>query len=247
MNTEDGKFRVRKLRTTCTDCSLSELCLPRGLDDSDVQDLAKIVEQPAPVERGGFLYKAGDPFRALFVVKVGAVKFVAADQGVDDQIIAFGLPGELSGLEGLYSGRYHCSAVALTSTRYCMLPFERIEELAAKVPSLRHELFNLASREITQDRDLLVMLSNRSAEERVATFLHSLGQRFGRRGYSATEFNMVMTRAEIANYLGLAVETVSRVFSRFKESGLLDVDGRYVHLLNPDEIKTMVHSCSRSL
>lgn len=244
MSSRQVDWNIRRLRTTCVDCSLSELCLPRGMEQGDVEALARIVEQPSTIERGETLYRSGESFRALFVVKVGAVKYVASEDGFPEQILAFGLPGELSGMEGLYSGRYHCTAVALTSTRFCVLPFDRIEALASRLSGLRHQLFNFASKEISQERDLLLMLNNRSAEERLATFLYTLGQRFSQRGFSATEFNMVMSRAEIANYLGLAVETVSRTFSRFKDAGYIEVDGRYVHLLQPDEIRAMVHTCS---
>jgi CRP/FNR family transcriptional regulator len=137
-----------------------------------------------------------------------------------------------------------CSAMALETTSVCELPFSGLEDLSRQVAGLQHQLFKLVGKEISNEHSMLLMLGNRSAEERLATFLLSLSSRLHERGFSAHEFNLSMSRHDIANYLGLAVETVSRLFTRFQEEGLLEVERRHITIRDLDRLRRMVGSCS---
>jgi CRP/FNR family transcriptional regulator len=148
--------------------------------------------------------------------------------------------GDLIGLDGIGNDRHGCQAIALEDTEVCALPFDRIEELARSMPPLQHNLHRFLSKEISRDHNIMLLLGSMRADERLAVFLLNLADRYRRRGYSSTEYVLRMTREEIGSYLGLKLETVSRLFSRFQEEGLIQVQGRAVKLLDPGALKQIV-------
>ncbi len=221
---------VRKV--ACGACTLAQLCLPVGIDEAGLTLLDHAIRRHRPIRRRSLLFQAGQPFRSLYAVRSGSVKtfLPAADGG--ERITGFRLPGELLGLDAIHSGRHPCAARALESTSVCELPFERFESLCGDVPTLLRRMLRIMSQEILQEEGLLAQISNRSGEQRLVAFLLNLSARFRRRGFSAREFNLSMSRADIGNYLGLAKETVSRLFARLQAEGLIQVAGRQVRLLD---------------
>jgi CRP/FNR family transcriptional regulator len=113
-----------------------------------------------------------------------------------------------------------------------VLPYDLIEEMSRDLPALQRRLHAVLAREIVRDHGVMMLLGSMRAEERLATFLLNLSRRFVRRGYSASEFHLRMTREEIGSYLGLKLETVSRLFSRFQEEGLIAVEQKHVRILD---------------
>lgn len=140
------------------------------------------------------------------------------------------------GLSGVDSQLYPVSAQALETTSVCEIPFERLDELSVQLPQLRRQLMRVMSREIRDDQQMMLLLSKKTADERIATFLVNLSARFRARGFSANQFRLSMSRNELGNYLGLAVETVSRVFTRFQQNGLINAEGKEVQILDPIEL-----------
>ena len=138
----------------------------------------------------------------------------------------------LIGLDGVGDDRCTSQAVALEDSEVCVLPFKLLDDLAGEIPALRHNLFRLVSRDLSHDHTMMLLLGSRPAEERLTLFLLDLAERYRVRGYSAYEFILRVTRDEIASYLGLKLETVSRLFSSLQEQGLLQVQGRAVKLLD---------------
>ena len=172
----------------------------------------------------------------MFAVRAGALKtFTLSDAG-EEQITGFHLPSELVGLSGVDSQLYPVSAQALETTSVCEIPFERLDELSVQLPQLRRQLMRVMSREIRDDQQMMLLLSKKTADERIATFLVNLSARFRARGFSANQFRLSMSRNELGNYLGLAVETVSRVFTRFQQNGLINAEGKEVQILDPIEL-----------
>ena len=112
------------------------------------------------------------------------------------------------------------------------MPFERLEELTVQLPQLRRQLMRVMSREIRDDQQMMLLLSKKNADERIAAFLINLSARYRARGFSANQFRLPMSRNELGNHLGLAVETVSRVFTRFQQNGLIEAEGKEVTILN---------------
>ena len=221
---------TEEIRISCSNCSLAELCLPHGLTEAELEQLEKIVKRKPPLQPGQHLYRAGDASYSLYAVRSGTLKsYYTTDDG-DEQVLGFTLPGEMVGFDGLSDGHYTSNSVVLETSCVCSLPYERLEEMCHTTPGLHKQIMRVVGREITLDHQMLLLLGKRSAEERLATFLVSLSKRYHARGLSATEFNLPMSRQDIGNYLGLAIETVSRLFAHFQEQNLLTVNRRRVVL-----------------
>jgi len=235
----DKVVSIEQIKIACKDCSLSRLCLPLGLESGDIDKLDQIVKRNRPLHRGDHLFRQGDQFGSLYAVKTGSIKTYSPSEDGGEQVLGFHLPGELIGLDAIEENKHHCSAKVLETTAVCEIPFDRLESLSHHLPSLQHQLFRLLSREIGHDEDMLTLLGKRNAEERLAAFLVSLSERFQKRGFSALDYNLSMSRHEIGNYLGLAVETVSRLFTRFQEEGIIKAERRHIQLLNLNKLLTI--------
>ncbi|WP_324734054.1 fumarate/nitrate reduction transcriptional regulator Fnr [Pseudomonas paeninsulae] len=220
----------------CKDCSLATLCLPLSLNLEDMNSLDEIVKRGRPLKKGEFLFRQSDVFNSVFAVRSGALKTFSLSDSGEEQITGFHLPSELVGLSGMDTETYPVSAQALETTSICEIPFDRLDELSILLPQLRRQLMRVMSREIRDDQQMMLLLSKKSADERIATFLVNLSARFRARGFSPNQFRLAMSRNEIGNYLGLAVETVSRVFTRFQQNQLLEAEGKSVHILDPIEL-----------
>lgn len=239
-------INIASLKAACGDCTLRDLCLPLGLDVSDLRALESSIKGRRTLKKGEFLYRSGDPFRALFAIRGGSTKTceIAADGSV--QITGFHLSGELLGLDAISSEKHPCDVMALEPTEICELPFDKIESLARQIPGLQHQLFRIMSREIMDEEAQLLMLGRMKAEERLATFLLNFSKRYQRLGLSPTELRLPMSRQDLGDYLGLALETVSRLFSRFQEDGLMSVHGRNLRLLNVVRLKDVTEQATQS-
>ncbi len=234
---------MRQLRQNCSTCSLRELCLPIGLSAEEMRELDALITQGRPVKRGDGLYRAGEPFRSLFAVRVGFFKSSVISEDGREQVTGFHMSGELMGMDAISSDTHTCDAIALEDSEVCELPFAEIETLARNIPALQRHLYKVMSREIVRDHGVMLLLGNMKAEERLAAFLLNLSQRFALRGYSATSFHLRMTREEIGSYLGLKLETVSRILSRFQDQGLIKVQNRLIEIINHDGIKKILSTC----
>ena len=241
MNDPSGERVVdlRKLRRTCIDCSLRSLCLPAGLARADMEQLDHVVHSHLPLNRGDALFRSGDSFVNLYVVRSGTIRTTQPGAAGDEQVIGFHLPGELVGLDAIADDHHHCEAVALERTSVCMLPFGDLQAVAARVPGLQWQFNRLISRELVQDQEHLMALGRRTARERVALFVHSLSERFETAGYDGGAFRLAMSREDIANYLGLALETVSRLLSKLADEGLIEVDRRQLRIRQPEALAAM--------
>lgn len=231
---------LRDLKIHCSTCSMRELCLPVGLSSDDVRQIDTLLGARVKLKKGDTLYRAGDPFASLYAVRLGSLKTTVLAEDGREQVSGYHMLGDIIGLDGIGTDRHGCQAIALEDTEVCVLPFERLEDLSRAVPSLQHNLYQFLSREIARDHNVMLLLGSMRAEERLAVFLLNLADRYRRRGYSSTEFVLRMTREEIGSYLGLKLETVSRLFSRFQEEGLIQVQGRAVKLLDPAALKQLV-------
>jgi CRP/FNR family transcriptional regulator, anaerobic regulatory protein len=228
------------LKTHCMSCSMRELCLPVGLERDAMNQLDQLVTNRRRLKKGDAIYRSGDPFAALYAIRQGSCKTTVLAEDGREQVAGYHMPGDLVGLDGIGVDRHGCGAIALEETEACVLPFEHLAELAHRLPPLQKNLHRVLSREIIRDHNVMLLLGSMRAEERLAVFLLNLSQRYQERGYSATEFVLRMTREEIGSYLGLKLETVSRLFSRFQEEGLIQVQGRAVKLLDIPMLKQVI-------
>ncbi|MDV2856926.1 MULTISPECIES: FNR family transcription factor [Oceanimonas] len=220
----------------CQDCSISQLCIPLGLNSDELDELDNIIERKKPIQKGQELFKAGEPLKALYAIRAGTVKSYTITEQGDEQITAFHLAGDLVGFDAIHNGAHPSFAQALETAMVCEIPYEVLDELSGKMPRLRQQIMRLMSNEINGDQQMILLLSKKTAEERLAAFLHGLSSRFAQRGFSAKEFRLSMTRGDIGNYLGLTVETVSRLLGRFQKNDLIAVDGKYIRILDQTEL-----------
>jgi CRP/FNR family transcriptional regulator len=214
--------------------------MPVGLDAEAMDNLDRVISNRVRVQKRATLYRPGESFRALYAIRIGTLKTLILAEDGREQITGFHMSGEVVGLDGMAGGSYTCQAIALEDTEICVLPFKRLDELALGVPALRGNLYRVLSSDICHDHSMMLLLGSRSAEERLVFFLLNLAARYQRRGYSSSEFVLRMTREEIASYLGLKLETVSRLFSHLQEQGLLQVQGRAIKLLDSPALKQRV-------
>ena len=231
---------IRDLKIHCSTCSMRELCLPMGLGTAELAQIDALLGTRVKLRKGDTLYRAGETFSSLYAIRIGSLKTTVLAEDGREQVSGYHMLGDMIGLDGIGAERHGCQAIALEDTEVCVLPLERIEDVARAVPTLRQNLLRLMSKEIARDQNVMLLLGSMRADERLAVFLLSLAERYKQRGYSSTEFVLRMTREEIGSFLGLKLETVSRLFSRFQDDGLIQVQGRAVKLLDPIALKQVV-------
>jgi CRP/FNR family transcriptional regulator, anaerobic regulatory protein len=209
----------------CSTCNLRELCLPRGLAAGDQDVIDDIVFTRKRIKRGEALYRNGSGFESLYAVRSGFFKSRVLLEDGRDQVTGFHMAGEILGMDGIGTDIHSADLIALEDSEVCVIPYARLEQ-----PGLQRQLHKVMSRELVRDQGVMMLLGTMRAEERLAAFLLNLSQRFTARGYSPSEFHLRMTRDEIGSYLGLSLETVSRLFSRFQDDGLIAVQQKHVRI-----------------
>jgi len=231
------------LRAKCKSCSMYQLCLPLGIEDHDLDKLESIIKRRRVVNKGDSLYQVGDKLKSLFAVRSGSFKSSAPVADSEEQVIGFHLSGELMGLDAIHGEQHRSNSKALETSSVCELPFDKLEELSIEVPGLSHHLMTLLSEELQHEQCHVTQLAKMSAEQRLANFLLELSKRHTDRGHSAIEFNLSMSRNDIANLLGLAVETVSRLFTHFQDVGILEVERKHIKIVNLSDLREQATAC----
>lgn len=227
----------------CTTCAFSSACISQGLDKDQLNELHVLVEHVGPFHAGEHIFRDGDPFDSIAAVRAGSVKTYVVDRDGNEHVLGFHLPGELIGLNAIDGDHYPCNAVALDTVSLCRFSFPKISVLAAKLPGLQRQLFRLLSRDIGK---AALMAGDWSADQRIAAFLVGMSRRLAERGYSPSRFQLSMARTDIANYLRLAPETVSRVLRRFQEEGMLHVERRDLQVLDLAKLEDLASPILRA-
>jgi CRP/FNR family transcriptional regulator len=223
----------------CSSCAFSNACVAVGYGKPELAALHCLVEHVGPYLGGEYIFRTGDPFRAIFAVRSGTVKTSLVERDGREQVLGFYLPGEVIGLNAIYPDRFPCNAIALETAHFCRFSFPAMSELATRMPAVQQHLFRLLSKELGAAS---LLAGDHSADERVAAFLIDLGERYAIRGFSGIRFHLSMSRSDIANYLRLASETVSRVLGRFRSMGLIEIEGRELALSNPASLRSIGQS-----
>ncbi|MDO3388192.1 fumarate/nitrate reduction transcriptional regulator Fnr [Gilvimarinus sp. SDUM040013] len=230
-----------KVYTHCNDCRLNSICLPLSLEFSDIDKLDSIVQRGKPLQKGDNLYRSGDPFKAIYAIRSGAIKTWSSSRDGEEKVTGFYLPGEVVGLDGPAENIHINSAIALQTTSVCAIPFDRLEALSRQVPGLQRNLLQLLSREINSDQKQFNLLGRTSAEARVASLLLSVSARYERHQLSAQEFTLPMSRSDMANFLGLTLETVSRVFSSLQKRNIVSANRKDIVITEMLALRALTH------
>jgi CRP/FNR family transcriptional regulator len=221
---------------TCTNCRLNRFCLPAALNKAEIKQLEAIVEHNCSYEKGDHLYRQKANFNSVYVVRSGSFKSYAFRYNGKGRVNGFFFPGEIIGMDGI-SNRSHINAVqALEHASVCEIPFSKLESLSLQIPNLQHHFLALMGKEITNDKEFHNLLSSYTAEERTAHFLINLSSRCERVSLSPFRLLLPMTRGDIGEYLGLSLETTSRIFGKLHRKGLIAVNNREIELLQMEPL-----------
>ncbi|WP_438865430.1 fumarate/nitrate reduction transcriptional regulator Fnr [Neptunicella sp.] len=221
----------------CQQCHFSQLCLPYSFEGKEIERLDDIVVRKSPYQKHQHLYEANQPLTALYAVRSGSFKSFTLSENGEEQIIAFHLPGDIIGFDGLELMAHQSHAQALETSMICEIPYHTLDHLADVFPKLRQQINRIMSGMLCHHQQMSRVLNQYSANERLEYFLNSMGQRFGQRGFSPNTFRLSMTRGEIGNYLGLSIETVSRLLGQLQRQGKIDVDGKLITLKSDERDK----------
>jgi CRP/FNR family transcriptional regulator len=223
----------------CEKCALHNICLPSGLDKEDLEHLTEIIHSSKTVPKGHVLFRAGEPFDALYVVHAGVFKSAVADDSGKEKIIQFNLPGEVVGLDGIYDARYQTTVTALSSGSYCKIPFNELLQAAQSYPELQKQLLRLMSKNLNHCERTHGELS---APAKLASFVLSLAGRFKERGFSPLEFDLPISQRDMANFLGMAEETLSRQFKKLQQQNILEYKRHHLKILDMPRLQAIAHN-----
>lgn len=226
----------------CSSCRVSDRCLPGPQSGMYWQQIDGLVANRRVVRRKEALFRRGEPFTALYAICAGVFKLGLTAEDGREQVSAFQRTGDMLGLDGIAGGEHACDAVALQDAVVCVLPLARLEQLGREMPAVQRRLHQIMSREILREQRMRVLLGKPRAAERVAGFLLDLAEVDQGAGPGAAECVLPMTRQEIAAYLALTIETVSRTFSRLVAHGVIEISRRDVRIVDPDALRRLADS-----
>jgi CRP/FNR family transcriptional regulator len=219
---------------TCSNCPEGDHCLPVGLGENERRRLDEIMRVSHTIRPRQTVFSDGDPFQGLYAVRSGVFKTLTRDIEGGERVVGFHLPGELIGMDGVYSGRHHCEGVAVRTGRVCRFPYSELTAVASRTPGLTTRLLQLFSKDIAGN---LATSSECLADERLAAFLLSMAWRMPPRGELSERITLPMSRLDIASHLGVAAATLSRLLARLQEDGLISVRGQQLQLRDPAALR----------
>jgi CRP/FNR family transcriptional regulator len=228
---------TRPAREACPGCGLHAWLQPAGLDTADDQRVESLCEHRLLVRRDHYLIRAGEPLDRLYFVNSGSLKSTLPDAEGRLQLVGFSLPGEILGMSAIGTGLHPGNAIALEDSRCCSIHYVDLIKLCQEIPALQHHLHQAMSRKIKRNYELMLMLGSMHAEERLVNFLFDMSHRHAARGYSGSQFRLSMTRQDIGSYLGLKLETVSRLLASLNNEGVLGVNRREIIFRDLEALK----------
>lgn len=235
---------LASVQADCQQCSFKSMCLPQSLVGFQAHMFENIVQQLPSIEGKKRIYKQGDKIASLYFVRSGCVKRIHRSEYGMEQIIGFSLPGELLGMDAIATGRYNETAITLDATSVCMLEYSRFEELCEKIPNLAKQILKMAGKELIKEHDLRLAIASKNVEERLAMFFSNILTRLQLLGHPPNEFILLMKRDDIADYLGMKYETVSRTITKLAKRGLIEVDRKSVKIKDFGGLKALAGHCN---
>lgn len=223
----------------CSSCRFKGLCLPGGLEPNDLALVDAMMFAQRRLREGEALYHEGEDARFIYCVRMGTLKSSILSRDGREQVTGFQVVGEIVGLDGLATGMHASSVHALEASQVCAIHFATLCDVARGNARVQQLITRLLSREIVREQGHMTLLGDSDAGHRLQGFLLNISRRMAERGYSASEFHLRMSRAEIGSYLGMTLETVSRAFSALQRNGVLDVERKHVRI---HDVEALAHS-----
>lgn len=227
---------------SCESCSLNNVCLPSGLSEDEISQLEISVDKTIKVKKKDALYRSMDKIDGIYAIKSGSLKTSISNEDGQEQVLEFHLPGDMLGFDAFKSGIHSCDAVALEDTLLCKVEIEDFHDLCGRLSGVRKEMMHQLGKEISHNQSLLLSLGQQQTDERLATFILEMSAHFQSRGFSGKEFVIPMPRQDLSNYLGMAVETLSRIISRMSDDGIIKFDRRLVLITDIEKLEKLAHS-----
>lgn len=225
----------------CSLCPSINFCLGSSLNPSDLAIFAGLSGNRRLLRRGQRLFVQGEMFHSVYIVQSGSAKSYGISEDGNQQITGFHYQGNLLGVDGLVSGIQTDTIEALETSSICELLFADFEAFYVQRGELRRHFFKAVVTEISRIKQQMLVLGKLTAEQRLAHFLLETAGRLRASGLEDKEFMLTMSRHDIANYLGLAVETISRLLTRFDDAGLISVRHRYLKIVNMDGLRAILN------
>ncbi len=234
---KNNKLRLVAQDDSCDKCATKRLCITQGLDAEQLGAFDRLSRTRGPFRPGERIFRMGDSFHSIYAVQSGAVKTEAVSDDGRTQVTGFYLPGEQFGVEGIGQAAIPCDAIALKNTWVCEIAFKPLEELCGRSPLLQHHLFSVLGEKICNSEYQFMMGRNMRAERRVARFLKCLVLRIrSLEGSEVRQFHLPMSKEDIANYLGVAPETLSRTLRKLDEEGMIRNEAKGFELLDIEAV-----------
>lgn len=216
----------------CQHCKLFPICSPVRIGGQEYDFLGKLVDKEHFYKRGDYLFKQDQPSTSIYALSAGALKLTFSDKNLNEHIIDFRLAGELVAVDSIHTDHFLYSAQAIAECHVCEISKDHLSGgIASQIHEVQNKIIHMLSREIFSNRTPSMMLLGRnSSEEKVAAFILSMASRYKDCGYQATRFTLPMTRVDIAEHLGLAKETVIRMFQQLQRLGLIVFKGKEIEI-----------------
>lgn len=231
------------LKEACRVCSLYELCWPVGLSADELEVLQSIIRRSKELAAGSYLFRTGDRFTAIYALRSGSAKTFTLDAGGRELVHGFHLPGELLGFDAVWPDHHRCNAIVLESCFACAVAYADIERFGKDFPGLENHVMKLMSREFARQ---LTYGEGFDASQRLAAFLLNIRGRLHRQRNIGYEFVLPMSREDIASYIGITPETLSRLIAKFRRRQLIDARRRYIRLLDPQRLDLIAQGVTSS-
>ncbi len=233
------------LKTTCKHCNLEKICFSSGLSADGMANFERATEKTLKVKKKQPVFKRGDRLDSIYAIKSGSIKTSITSARGQVQVLGFHLPSHLIGFDGFADSRHTCDAIALEDTLLCELSLQDFESLCDVLPSMRKIMLQQVGAEISRHHNIALTLGQMQTEERLATYLLRLSCSFKRLGYSCLSYNLPMPRHDLANFLGMAPETLSRMFARLEQANIMQINKREITILDLDGLQKLSHElCS---
>lgn len=231
-------------RVMCPSCEASTSCFGQGADASALGQLDQAVERRLRLAAGDYLYRIGDPFRSLYAIRSGCLKNTTPDERGRDQVMGFHMTGDVVGVGGIGQQAYIFDMQALEPSEVCDVPFDKLEELAHRVPALRGNIIKIFGRYRNRDARTQSLRREDSAEARIAGFVLDFTRRLEARGRDPASFRLPMSRADIGSYLGLSTDAVGKAFARLGERGMVKVSLRTLTVSSIEGLQSLAAGCA---
>lgn len=228
-------------KTTCKHCNLKKICFPSGLSTEEMKDFGQATKKTLKVKKKQSVFKRGDKLDSIYAIKSGSIKTSITSARGQVQVLGFHLPSHLIGLDGFADSRHTCDATALEDSLLCELSLSDFESLCDVLPGMRKIMLQQVGAEISRHHNVALTLGQMQTEERLATYLLRLSCSFKQLGYSCLSYYLPMPRHDLANFLGMAPETLSRMFARLEQANIMRINRREITLLDLDGLQALSH------